>query len=185
MTSVIQWAAEQAAALLSPLGDRWLHTQGVVGRARYVGKALNEEDRALLIAAAYLHDIGYAPSLSRTGFHPLDGAYYLLSHSQRRLASLVAHHSEAQFEAELRGLSADITSIPREQTGVAEALTYCDMTTGPRGEHVSFTERLADIFQRYGETHIVNQAIHQAIPSLALAITHTQENILQKERTTT
>ncbi len=30
-----------------------------------------------LVAAAYLHDIGYAPELAITGFHPLDGARHL------------------------------------------------------------------------------------------------------------
>jgi hypothetical protein len=30
-------------------------------------------DRPVLIAAAWLHDIGYAPGLPETGFHPLDG----------------------------------------------------------------------------------------------------------------
>ena len=30
-----------------------------------------------LVAAAWLHDIGYAPELVETGFHPLDGARYL------------------------------------------------------------------------------------------------------------
>jgi hypothetical protein len=33
-----------------------------------------------------------------------------------------------------------------------------------------------DIFQRFDETHIVNQAIHQATPLLAHAIKETQEN---------
>src|SRR6266699_1880912 len=95
-SSLLAWAEEQARALLSPLGDRWLHTIGVVERAQAVGKAFNEEERVLLIAAAYLHDIGYAPSLNRTDFHPLDGAHYLLAHNQSRLASLIAYHSEAQ-----------------------------------------------------------------------------------------
>ena len=98
-TSFIEWASKQAASLLSPLGDRWLHTKGVVARAQQIGGAFDEADRFLLIAAAYLHDIGYAPPLQKTGFHPLDGAYYLLSLGQNRLASLVAYHSEAQYEA--------------------------------------------------------------------------------------
>ena len=42
---------------------------------------------------------------------------------------------------------------------------------------MSFEERLTDIFQRYEETHIVNQAMHQAIPSLALSIKHTQDRL--------
>ncbi len=67
-----------------------------------------------LIAAAYLHDIGYAPSLKKTGFHPLDGANYVLQAlGNRLLASLVAYHSEAQFEAELRGYDQALHDIPR------------------------------------------------------------------------
>jgi hypothetical protein len=33
--------------------------------------------REVLVAAAWVHDIGYAPELLATGFHPLDGARYL------------------------------------------------------------------------------------------------------------
>lgn len=92
------WAAEQAISLLAPLNDRWLHAHGVVETARCVGEMFGEEDRSYLIAAAYTHDIGYAPSLMNTGFHPLDGARYLRSLGYERLACLVAHHSEARFE---------------------------------------------------------------------------------------
>ncbi len=176
-SSLLEWAGEQARSLLSPLGERWLHTKGVVERAQEVGKAFNEEDRVLLIAAAYLHDIGYAPSLNQTGFHPLDGANYLLSHNQKRLASLVAYHSEAQYEAQLRGLTATLNQIPSEHSLIANMLTYCDMTTGPTGLHVSFEERLADIFHRYDEMHIVNQAMHQAIASLSHVVKHIQEKL--------
>lgn len=165
-TGIIAWAAKQASTLIAPLGDRWLHTKGVVERAQQVGGAFDEEYCALLIATAYVHDIGYAPELQVTGFHPLVGAYYLLLHNQERLASLVAYHSEAQFEAQLRGLAAELNTIPHEHSAIADALTYCDMTTGPTGLYISFEERLEDIFQRYDEGHIVNQAIHQAVPSL-------------------
>jgi hypothetical protein len=53
---------------------------------------------------AYLHDIGYAPRLVRTGFHPLDGAEWLASMGEIRLANLVAHHTGALHEAGERGL---------------------------------------------------------------------------------
>ena len=168
--SIIIWAEQQAASLLTPLGNRWLHTKGVVERARHVSRAFDEEDRATLIAAAYLHDIGYAPSLNTTDFHPIDGASYLLQQGQIRLASLVAYHSEAQYEAALRGLSNDLNRFSREQSIIADVLTYCDMTTSSTGICISFEERIADIFQRYDETGVVSQAIHQAIPSLTQAI---------------
>src|SRR5689334_8725082 len=106
--NIIDWALEQARSFLLPLGNRVLHVQGVVARAREIGQIFDEDEKAYLIAAAYLHDIGYAPPLRKTGFHPIDGAYYLRSQGQERLASLVAHHSEAQFEAQLRGLTSEL-----------------------------------------------------------------------------
>lgn len=145
---LVAWASREVSSLLVPLGNRWLHTKGVVEQAQQVGKIFDEGSRAVLVSAAYLHNVGYAPSLQRAGFHPLDGAYYLLAQGEKRLASLVAHHSEAQYEAHLRGLDRELSLFPREYSAIAAALTYCDMTTGPTGVHICFKERLADIFQR-------------------------------------
>jgi HD superfamily phosphodiesterase len=172
--NIVEWAAQQTESLIASLGNRWLHIQGVVRQARHISKIFNKEDRLYLISAAYLHDIGYAPALHKTGFHPIDGAYYLRVYGQERLASLVAYHSEAQFEAHLRNLASELSEFPREHSPVADALTYCDMTTNPIGEEISFEERIADILQRYDEKHIVHQAIREAEPALALAVEHTQ-----------
>jgi hypothetical protein len=62
-TNIVAWAKQEATSLLSPLGNRWLHTQGVVAQAQQVGRAFDQENRSILIAVAYPHDIGYAPSL--------------------------------------------------------------------------------------------------------------------------
>jgi HD superfamily phosphodiesterase len=43
----------------------------------------------VLVAACYLHDIGYALALARGGFHPLDGARFLRALGRERLACLV------------------------------------------------------------------------------------------------
>jgi len=163
MKNLVEWAAEQATTLLSPLGNRWLHVQGVAEKARHVSKAFDERDGTYLIAAAY--------------FHPIDGACYLRSHKKNCLACLVAHHSEAQFEAHLRGFLADLDTFPRHCSSISDALTYCDITTNPIGLDVTFQERIADIYSRYGETDIVSQAIHQALPSLSLAVERTQRKI--------
>lgn len=64
-------------------------------KAHKVGRILNEADRPALIAAAWLHDVGYAPSLAVTGFHPLHGARYVRALGHERIAGLVAHHSGA------------------------------------------------------------------------------------------
>jgi HD domain len=177
--AVIDWASELAASLLAPLGKRWLHIQGVVERARWAGSVFDETDRSYLIAAAYFHDIGYALSLQRTGFHPLDGAYYLQSFQQDRLVSLVAYYSGAQFEAHLHGLTPELLQFTRDYSALDDALTYCDMITNSTGSQVTFEQRIADIFQRYDETHIVHRAIQQAVPSLSAAVRRT-EQILMK-----
>ena len=172
--SLVEWTAENAESLLAPLGNRWLHVQGVVERARWMGEIFNAEDKAVLVASAYMHDIGYAPSLKKTGFHPLDGARYLRSFGYERLASLVAYHSGAYFEAELRGFEKALSEFPRERSTVADALTYCDMTTNSVGQPVTLKERLADIFSRYGDTDIVTQALRKALPYIALSVGRTQ-----------
>ncbi|WP_246235943.1 HD domain-containing protein [Streptomyces boluensis] len=65
-----QGAAELAEPLLPPLGNLWLHTHAVAARAQEASPAVPEGERDLLVAAAWLHDIGYAPELKKTGFHP-------------------------------------------------------------------------------------------------------------------
>ena len=66
----MRWAEGEASAQLSGMGDRWRHVQAVAARAYEAGQVLDEDDRTALIGAAWLHDVGYAPSLAITGFHP-------------------------------------------------------------------------------------------------------------------
>jgi hypothetical protein len=56
--------------LLAPLGDRWAHVQGVLRQAERIAAILPAEEHAVLVAAAYLHDLGYAPHSSRPAFMP-------------------------------------------------------------------------------------------------------------------
>ena len=132
-------------------------------------------DAQVLVAAAWLHDIGYAPDLADSGFHPLDGARYLRSNgADQRLAGLVAHHSCALLEAELRGLAdALATEFDREESVVADALWYADLTTGPDGHPVPVEERLAEIERRYGPDDLVTRFIARARPHLVAAVRRT------------
>src|SRR5271166_3872468 len=107
MNTLASWAQQLARALLQePLPRRWTHVQGVAARARSLAPVLGA-DGGLLEAAAWLHDIGYAPGLAATGFHPLDGARYLrdTEHADIMLCRLVAHHTCAIIEAGERGLA--------------------------------------------------------------------------------
>ena len=109
--TLASWAQQHARALLQGLlPRRWAHVQGVASRARSLAPVLGA-DADLLEAAAWLHDIGYAPGLAATGLHQLDGARYLrdAQHADAMLCRLVAHHSCAIIEAGERGL-ADVLS---------------------------------------------------------------------------
>src|SRR6266851_3761372 len=120
MTTLASWAQQLARELLQePLPRRWAHVQGVAARARGLAPVLGA-DADLLEAAAWLHDVGYAPGLTATGLHALDGARYLrdAQHADALLCRLVAHHSCAIVEAEERGL-ADVLSLEFEPAAYA------------------------------------------------------------------
>ncbi len=100
------WAWRIAEAeLATSLPRRWAHSQGVAARAAQLARVAGG-GAPLLAAAAVLHDVGYAPRLAATGFHPLDGARFLrdVHQADERLTRLVANHSFALLEAEERGL---------------------------------------------------------------------------------
>jgi hypothetical protein len=174
------WAEEIARKLLEvPLPRRWTHSRGVARQARTLGPILGK-DADLLEAAAWLHDIGYSPELADTGFHPLDGARYLrdVQQADDMLCRLVAHHSCAMIEAEERGLRRVLLrDFPPPPRGLAEALTYCDMTTSPDGNQLTVHDRLAEIGMRYGPGHIVTRSIERSSPALVMSAARVQRRM--------
>lgn len=179
------WARDLAQRLLAaPLPRRWAHTQGVGHKAESIAYLLGD-DGELLVCAAWLHDIGYAPELVRTELHPLDGARYLrdIERADERLCRLVAHHSGALNEARHRGLAEQLAAeFPVVGGLVAEALTYCDMTTSPQGQPVDVQERLSEILARYGDGSLVSESIAQARPEI-LASVHATEALISASGT--
>jgi hypothetical protein len=160
------WAACEAETRLARMGSRWSHARGVVRRAEEIASAVDVADRGVLVAAAYLHDIGYARELVVHNFHPLDGALWLRAQSQERLAGLVAHHSGAIFEARSHGLAERLIAFIDERSPVSDALAFSDLTTGPTGERVTVAERLGEIERRYGTGSLVVRALGDASPTL-------------------
>lgn len=164
-------AQELARSLLkAELPVRWAHSRGVAGQAVALRRLLPQHAE-LLEAAAWLHDIGYASSLAVTGFHALDGARRLreTGFGDPTLWTLVAHHTCADIEAQVRGLG-DVLAAEFPLEGVdpflVAALTYCDMTTGPDGAPLGVNERITEILSRYGPQDVVHRAIAQATPIL-------------------
>ena len=182
MNTLAPWAQQLARALLhEPLPRRWAHVQGVAARARSLAPVLGA-DADLLEAAAWLHDIGYAPGLATTGLHQLDGARYLrdAQHADAMLCRLVAHHSCAIIEAGERGL-ADVLSSEFDPAPyvLASVLTCCDMTTSPDGEPVPVDRRLAEIHDRYGPGHLVSRSIQRATPMILDAVEQVHQRAAQ------
>lgn len=179
MGELVMWACERSATLLEVrLPRRWAHVQGVADRAHVVEPLFDAADRELLVAAAVLHDVGYSPEIADTGFHPLDGARALRdATANTRLVSLVAHHSCAYREAELRGLSGELTEWIDEETPLRDALWWADMTTSPDGVTVSFDERIKEIQERYGPQDLVTFFIRQAEPELRGAVARTEARL--------
>jgi HD superfamily phosphodiesterase len=180
MTTLAQWASSHTEELLAPLGTRWAHVQAVAERAGHIASiVLPDAEWDLLVAAAWLHDIGYVPAVASTGLHPLDGARHLEALGiDRRLCCLVAHHSGATFEAEERGLGAELAVFEREDSPVMDALVYADMTTGPAGQPLDFEVRIAEILGRYPPEHPVHRAISRSHPVLAAAVDRTARQLV-------
>ena len=165
------------ATLAHCLPRRLSHSLGVARRLE-VYRRLAGPDWSVLQAAGILHDVGYAPTLAKSGFHPLDGATYLAEIGiSDRVCALVAHHSCAYREAELRGLSHALVKWEDECTHVRDALWWADMTTSPDGDLVVFEDRVFEIQERYGPEDLVTFFIRQAKPELQAAVERTERRL--------
>lgn len=168
--AVAQRARREAEARLAGQPWRLAHVRGVAAAAQRLSRHFAGEAKDCLVAAAWLHDIGYAPSVRRTGFHPLDGAVFVRSVGFGELvASLVAFHTGAHLEASERGVSG-LSAFSEPPRDVLDALTFCDLTTGPDGTPVSAEDRLRDVLARYGPQDPVHRAVDAGREELLAAV---------------
>lgn len=113
-----------------------------------------------VVAAAWLHDVGYAEGVKDTGFHPVDGANFLRSRGwDPRVCSLVAFHTGAQIEAEERGVSGSLDTFERPPALDLDMLTLFDLSVDPEGRPIDPSERIDEILRRYD----VEEPVHRAI----------------------
>ena len=105
LPQLVEEAADLTRYILAADPERLRHSEAVAVRAQLMTAAVDDDQAAFLVAAAWLHDIGYAPGLKETGFHPLDGARHLRATGwPPALCDLVAHHSGSRFVATVRRL---------------------------------------------------------------------------------
>ena len=168
--AVAQRARREAEARLSGQSRRLAHVRGVAAAAERLSRRFDAQTADCLVAAAWLHDIGYVPSVRRTGFHPLDGAVFVRSAGFGELvASLVAFHTGASAEAAERGVSG-LSAFREPPRDVLDALTFCDLTTGPDGSVVSPEVRLREVLERYGPDDPVHRAVDSSRGELLAAV---------------
>ncbi|MCF4123220.1 HD domain-containing protein [Antribacter sp. KLBMP9083] len=158
-------APEIARRFLADLGGRWLHVQSVGRLADQLAADAGLPDDVR--AAAWLHDVGYAPDLSLTGFHPLDGAVYLTEcGAPTEVVGLVAWHTGAVWEAAERGLSDKLARMPVPSAKWLDVVTLIDLVNGPDGVATTPEKRVAEILSRYDSSHPVHRAVKFSAPEL-------------------
>lgn len=172
-----------ARALLSEsLPSRYRHVAGVAQKVEEVCCALglNDEDAAV---AAWLHDIGYAPVAVETGFHALDGARWAARQGfSNRVTALIAHHSCARLEAEIRGMGELLDEeFPQPDRELSQILTAADMSVGPGGQLMTMDARLSDIRSRYATEDVVTRFVDAAEASLRAAKWEVTEWLAQSQ----
>ncbi|WP_432560884.1 HD domain-containing protein [Kineococcus sp. SYSU DK003] len=180
-----QSAHHLAQELLGPDGARWIHSSAVAARAGEAAGTFPVPQRPLLLAAGWLHDIGYSPTVQDAvadsgpaRFHPLDGARFLRARGwPAELAALVAHHSGAVHVAAVLGLAGPVRAhvVPAGLHPVADALTWADQTTGPAGQPWTLAQRLTDVLDRHGPDSPNARAHAARLPDLVGAVERTEQ----------
>ncbi len=165
------WGLHQAQTLarelIGTIHPRWEHLSTVGRRAENLATTRDIPEH--VVAAAWVHDIGYAPQLAAPGtrFHPVDGAEHLAqTGAPRPVVALVAWHTGALHEARTRGLQAHLERLPRPEQQDLDILTLLDLTTGPTGDLVREHDRIAEILTRYEPGHPVHTAVTASTPEL-------------------
>ncbi len=179
MTYSVRSANQLAQLLLAGSLPRRLAHICAVGERTGDIFAAGHPFHELLRVAGLLHDVGYAPEITEVGFHPLDGARFLQAEGwSEDVVNLVANHSCAVIEADLRGLGDELRAeFPKDPELPHDELCFCDMTTGPVGQPMTVDERLADITGRYGPESIVGQFVEIAGPELRATVDRVQGRI--------
>lgn len=148
---LIDTAQDLVERILGQHPERLHHSAAVAASARALAITVERSAVETLVAAAWLHDIGYGSPLQETGFHPLDGAYYLRSEGwPEPVCALVAHHSGSRFVARVLGLDDQLRAFEFVEEPRSDALTVADNTVGPNGTIMTVDERLREKLKRHG-----------------------------------
>lgn len=163
MQTVRMWTVEECRAvafeLVGDMHPRWEHLSAVGELAERLAER-HPQVSMRVVQAAWLHDIGYAPPIAHLGFHPVDGARYLVErHAPAGVPELVAFHTGAPFEAEERALTRELGTFSAPHDRELDLLTMCDLAVLPTGELVLDVRRVEEILSRYSPGDPVFRAV--------------------------
>lgn len=151
MEQLIDAASELAARILEDDPERLQHSAAVAARARALAITVAPSAVDTLVAAAWLHDLGYGSRAQQSGFHPLDGAVYLRGKGwPADVCALVAHHSGSRFVARILGLDERLREFEFVEDPLSDALTVADNTAGANRTILAVDERLREKRRRHG-----------------------------------
>ena len=171
-------ARSVSEACLVMLPRRWAHVQGVAEAGALVARLADSRHADEIVAACWLHDVGYAAEIAETGFHPVDGARF----AQRvgfppLVVSLIAFHTGADVEAAERGLSGDLAKFDAPPADVLDVVTFADMTTAVDGTPIDADARVAEILTRYEPGDPVHRAVSASAPGLLASVGRVQARL--------
>lgn len=160
---------QTATRALADTGTRLAHSRRVASQVQLALPLVDTDWRSALVAAAWVHDIGYGRAAAMIGFHPLDGARWLRREGwSDRVTGLVAWHTHAEKEAELRGIKPYADEFARPPDSVLAVLNWADLTSSPDGVECGAEDRLQRILDRYPPGSVVHE-VTRASWSLLMA----------------
>ena len=163
MSPLVRDAQTLAHTLLAEYPCRLDHVGGAAMIAGMAAGALRVEHADTVIAAAWLHDIGYAAAVARTGFHPLDGALFLAREGwPDPVVFMVAHHSHAAVLAPYYGVHHHMALLEHVEGQADDIITFSDLRAGTNGLGADPRDRIDDMRQRHADRTFVPDDIREA-----------------------
>lgn len=156
---------ERLASYIAPQTARYAHILGVVNMMQELcqKRSIPKKQTEWLIQSAFLHDIGYSPTLANHQYHPVDGTIFAYEQGfPKPVLAAVLFHSEAM---RTRSLSSAIVTLyeknypllDKKDQFFIDMITYCDLHCSPHGQRVTLDERVNEVVVRYGADHEVSQ----------------------------
>ena len=125
-SQLLRYSRECARTLLAEhVPGAWARSEAAACRAASAVQALGRPRGEIIIAAAWLHAVGDAPSIRGTGLTPVDGAVHLLAEGwPTPVINLVAHQGQARLIAPAFDATEQLALFERIQGWPSDILDY-------------------------------------------------------------